>query len=208
MKKPIWIKFIIFVAVFMITVNGILPTNVSYAADDVLVTEDDASIFERIICGLLVFIGTGIYAMVRLIIGESFSIDKVIFNGYSKTKLSFFESDIAQYGENTFLEEGNIRKALNIFFDFFRGLAIVVYLIILVYMGIRILLGSTAEKGSKHKELIVYWLQGIIILFVFPYVMKYAIHINNAFVSFVEENRNRFISEELNGSSVRNVRDR
>lgn len=208
MKKPIWIKFIIFVAVFMITVNGILPTNVSYAADDVLVTEDDASIFERIICGLLVFIGTGIYAMVRLIIGESFSIDKVIFNGYSKTKLSFFESDIAQYGENTFLEEGNIRNALNIFFDFFRGLAIVVYLIILVYMGIRILLGSTAEKGSKYKELIVYWLQGIIILFVFPYVMKYAIHINNAFVSFVEENRNRFISEELNGSSVRNVRDR
>lgn len=213
MKKSFWMNLIIFIAVFMITLDGILPTNVVFAtdssssqytdgierADD---DSDDASIFERIICGLFVLIGSGLYALVQLVAGEPLSIDRIIFNGYSNTKLSFFESDVQQYGANKFLESANIRPILNGFFETFRGIAVLAYLIILVYMGIRIILGSTAEKGSRYKELMVYWLQGIIILFVFPFIMKYAIHINNAFVSFVGENRNRFIVTELNGGAV------
>ena len=31
MKKSFWMRLIIFVAVFMITINGILPTNVVFA---------------------------------------------------------------------------------------------------------------------------------------------------------------------------------
>lgn len=208
MKKPLWMKFIIFVAIFMITINGILPTNVVLADEEPIENwesvgddDDDASIFERVACGILMLIGTGVYALISLIIGEPFSIEKVVFNQYSNTKLTFWESDLETYGENAFLEKSNMRKTLNVFYDFFKGLALVTYLIILVYMGIRILLGSTAERGSRHKEFMVYWLQGVLMLFVFPFVMKYAIHINNAFVSFVGENRNRYVQEELEGSS-------
>lgn len=210
MKKSFWMRLIIFVAVFMITINGILPTNVVFAdnadpnsSSATKESDDDtASAFERIICGLLLTLGTSVYLLVRLVIGQPFSIDKAIFNEYSNTKLSFFDSDVKLYGQNDFLESGNIRPILNKFFEAFRGIAILIYLIILVYMGIRILLGSTAEKGSRHKELMVYWLQGVVMLFVFPFIMKYAIHINNSFVSFVGENRNRFIATELNGKNV------
>lgn len=212
MKKNIWMRIIIFIAVFMITINGILPTNVVFADDNQNAgfsdgierneDDDDASIFERIICGLLLMVGTSLYTLVRLIVGEPFSIDKVVFNEYSNTKLSFFDSDVQEFGENKFLESGNVRPILNKFYSAFRDIALLVYLIILVYMGIRILLGSTAEKGSRYKELMIYWLQGVVILFIFPFIMKYAIHINNSFVSFVGENRNRFIATELNGGGV------
>ena len=98
MKKSFWMRLIIFVAVFMITINGILPTNVVFAdnadpnsSSATKESDDDtASAFERIICGLLLTLGTSIYLLVRLVIGQPFSIDKAIFNEYSNTKLSFF----------------------------------------------------------------------------------------------------------------------
>ncbi len=172
-----------------------MPTDTCYAVTNTIEEKDQASFFERIICYILMVIGTGIYALFCCVIGGKFSVEKVIFNDYTNTKLAFFKNDIARFGENEFLSSNNIREVLTDFFDFFRGIAIVVYLIILVYMGIRILLGSTAEKGSKHKELIIYWLQGVLMLFVFPFVMKYAIHINNAFVSFIDENKTQFLVE-------------
>ena len=54
-------------------------------------------------------------------------------------------------------------------------------------MGVKILLSSTAEKGAKHKELFLYLIQGAIILFLFPYVIRYTIEINNAFVQYIYE---------------------
>ena len=134
------------------------------------------------------FIGGCIYSLVCLFIGESFSIEKVIFNEYSNTKLGFFSGSEA----NNFIEKTGVKSVLNEFFDFFTGVTILVYLIVLVYMAIRIMLGSTAEKGSKYKELLLYWVEGVAILFLFPYVMKYSIQINE---SFIAANKTEYFEE-------------
>lgn len=287
MKKPLWMKFIIFVAVFMVTISSILPTKV-VSADDTsteveletgweeyigdgkyhkpavrkevgkiktyecienyssngyiyyikdgkkivpeqsgdgsiyfeqgeeytykqywndydgnifLLTEgtsayensnlrssgnkDDASLVESIITRMLLILGAGVYAIACLVIGEQFSIEKVLFNDYTNTQLDFFTGAKT----NEFMQGANIKEYLTEFYNFFSKLAFVAYLIILVYMGIRIMLGATAEKGARYKELVKYWLEGIIILFIFPAVMKYSIEMNNAFVSFLGENK-------------------
>lgn len=156
---------------------------------------DDASFIERAITWFLMLIGTGFYLVMCLVIGEAFSIESVIFNKYTNTRLAFFTNDVTSAAtDNQFMSESGIRDVLSDFFEVFTGIAIVVYLIILVYMGIRIMLGATAERGSRYKELILYWLEGVLILFLFPYVMKYSININNAFVSFLYENKNAYIS--------------
>lgn len=152
---------------------------------------DNASLIEQLITKLLMFIGTGIYAIVCWAIGEEFSIEKVIFNEYSNTKLGFFSGSEV----NAFIENANIKEIMNDFFNFFTGITLLVYLIILVYMAIKIMLGSTAEKGSKYKQLIMYWIEGILILFLFPYIMKYSIQLNNSFVSFVGANKDQYLSE-------------
>lgn len=147
--------------------------------------KDDASLVESIITRMLLILGAGVYAIVCLVIGEQFSIEKVLFNDYTNTQLDFFTGAKA----NTFMRNANIKTYLTDFYNFFSKLAFVTYLIILVYMGIRIMLGATAEKGARYKELVKYWLEGIIILFIFPAVMKYSIEMNNAFVSFLGENK-------------------
>lgn len=207
-SKPFWEKLIYSVVAFMMLINGILPTNtvnalmtvpdayinVDYVEDENGMieirynTDDDASFIESVISGLLLLLGTAAYALLTLAIGEPFSIEKVIFNEYTNTNLDFFNNNGSIVGANEFLNNGNIKEILNDFYNFFRGIALAVYLIILIYMGIRILLGSTAEKGSKYKELIFYWIQGVLMLFVMPFVMKYTIHINNAFVKFIGDN--------------------
>lgn len=285
MKKPLWMKFIIFVVVFMVTISSILPTKVvraddtsteveletgwkkyigdgkyhkpavrkevgkiktyecienyssngyiyyikdgkkivpeqsedgsiyfeqgeeytykqywnDYEGNIFLLTEgtsayentsvsryqDDASLVESIITRMLLILGAGVYAIACLVIGEQFSIEKVLFNDYTNTQLDFFTGAKT----NEFMQGANIKEYLTEFYNFFSKLAFVTYLIILVYMGIRIMLGATAEKGARYKELVKYWLEGIIILFIFPAVMKYSIEMNNAFVSFLGENK-------------------
>ncbi len=147
--------------------------------------KDDASLVESIITRMLLILGAGVYAIACLVIGEQFSIEKVLFNDYTNTQLDFFQGAKA----NTFMRNAHIKIYLTDFYNFFSKLAFVTYLIILVYMGIRIMLGATAEKGARYKELVKYWLEGIIILFIFPAVMKYSIEMNNAFVSFLGENK-------------------
>jgi len=53
----------------------------------------------------------------------------------------------------------------------FRNVAVVGLLSILVYIGIRILIGSTAQDKAKYKERIKDWLVGLCLLFVMHYIM-------------------------------------
>lgn len=164
-------------------------------AVNLLKNEDKASFFENFVTQFFMLVGKVIYAILCIAIREDFSIEKVIFNQYTNIRLAFFTNDVTgAANDNKFISESGIRDVLNNFYEIFTGIAIVVYLIILVYMGIRILLGSTAEKGSKYKEFILYWLEGVLILFLFPYIMKYSIQINNAFVSFLYENKSGYVS--------------
>ncbi len=67
--KPFWMKLILFVTVFMILTSSVLPTKVVYADYHAKGDEKEAGWFEQIICKLLMLIGTGIYALVTLMLG-------------------------------------------------------------------------------------------------------------------------------------------
>jgi hypothetical protein len=145
--------------------------------------EPGASIIERILAVLLIIIGDGVFRLIGLALGETVSIDSLLFNGFSKTRLTFFGKDTT----NSVL---NIMKTqLTTVFGDFRNIALTCYLVILVYMAIRILLNSTAGQRSQYKELFMYWMKGIVILFFFPYIIDYTIQINNAIVKYIGDNR-------------------
>lgn len=80
-------------------------------------------------------------------------------------------------------------KTVNDCYSFFRKIAIMVYMVMLVYMGLRILLASTGQNMSKYKTLFMYWVVGVAILFLYPFVMKYSIKLNDSFVKVISENR-------------------
>ena len=148
---------------------------------------DHATLYEHAISVFVRAIAKGFLTLIRLLSGsDTLSIESIIFNRYSYTSLSLFENEnrIA----NPLIDNG-IKDTLNSIFKFFQSIAIVLYMIIVAYMGLRIMLNSTARQGAKYKELILYLIQGVMILFLFPYVIKYTIDINDAFVHYIDINK-------------------
>ena len=68
-----------------------------------------------------------------------------------------------------------------------RTLAIVALLTILVYVGIRIVLSSTAKDKAKYKQMIMDWLVALCILFVMHYLMAFILYISEQLTQICEE---------------------
>ena len=77
----------------------------------------------------------------------------------------------------------------------FRNIAIVSMLSILVYLGIRILISSTAEDKAKYKQLVRDWAIALCLIFVMHFIMSGIIMIiNRVNQLFVEMNNNVYIN--------------
>lgn len=63
-----------------------------------------------------------------------------------------------------------------------RTLAIVVMLLILVYIGIRIMTSSIASEKSKYKNMLTDWVVAMCLIFVMHYIMVFANNINEAII--------------------------
>lgn len=143
--------------------------------------------------------------LISIIIGKDLSIDALVFDRYAKTSLTFFSNDNDYYkfgsGDtkvsyvNPLLENGGAANGLNKVFGIFQKISATIYVIILVYMGIRVLLISTADKRAKFKALLFDWVKGMAILFLFPYAIRYAILLNHAIVTYIDANKMGAIAE-------------
>ncbi len=191
--KRIYQRFIAMLIVVSIAMSTVLPTrNITYAA--VNESKETANLFERAIAAFMVTGTLGLYALIGIAAGSAeaddgsaapLTVEALFFNRYSKTRLALF-GDSA--GTNEYITT-EFKTTINDFFSFFTKVAVIVYMMMLVYIGIRILLNTGTQKNAKYKEFLVYWIQGVAILFLFPYVMKYTIMINNAFVEFIYDNK-------------------
>lgn len=149
---------------------------------------------EKMIAMLLNAIANAINKLIALAVGYRVTIDDIVFNNYSPVIVDFFD-DLKRdnYSELIWGSSGNgsggLSETINKTYSFFQKIAIVGYMIMLLYMGIRIMLASTGESLSQYKTLFMYWVIGVMILFLYPYVMKYTILLNNTFVDVIEANR-------------------
>ena len=55
-----------------------------------------------------------------------------------------------------------------------RNIAIVVLMLVLLYIGIRILLGSVASEKAKYKQMLADWLVAMCLIFLMQYIMVFA----------------------------------
>ena len=75
----------------------------------------------------------------------------------------------------------SVRKVIASWYKTLRLIAIVGFLSILIYTGIRIMLSSTAEDKAKYKEWIINWIIGLGILFFMHYIMSFIITVVKQF---------------------------
>lgn len=160
-------------------------------ASDVATTSSGKSLFESIetiIAKIIMSVAKVLNWMVSAAIKETLTIDDIVFNQYSETSLSFWDKDISASKKSSIVEL--LRDPVNKWYAIFSDIAVAGYMIILVYVGIKVLLQSTAAgKKANYKNTLLYWVTGLAILFFMPYYMKYVVRLNDAFVNQVAEAR-------------------
>lgn len=128
---------------------------------------------------VLLALGDAILHLIVGSVGETVTIDKLVFNEVKKVDVDFWQvkstNSFGYYMKNT----------INLWYNVFLKIALLVDLIILLYVGIQILLSSTGAKKARYQELLKDWFVGIMILFLFPVVMKYVVMLNNATVKAI-----------------------
>lgn len=73
---------------------------------------------------------------------------------------------------------GNVYKNL-------RNLCIVLMMLVLLYIGIRIIISTAASDQSKYKKMLVDWLVGLCLLFVMHYIMSFFMNMNTIILNML-----------------------
>ena len=145
---------------------------------------------QKIITWLVIYgIADQMDALITMMFGNV-TIDSLLFNRYSNTLLDFYSKDETTgqaVSSNDFLNTG-LLDVLSDYYKVFRKIAITFYLIILLYIGIRIVLKSTAKDKEKYKSMLMNWLVGVLLLMLFPIAIKYLIIINDTLLRLLDQN--------------------
>ncbi len=78
-----------------------------------------------------------------------------------------------------------------------RNLAIVGLLIVLVYIGIRILLSSASDQVAKYKEMLMNWVMALVIVFFIHYIMLALVTVNNSIINFLSKDTYKDLSSTV-----------
>lgn len=131
---------------------------------------------EEIIVETLLKVGDGIFYIVSTSVGELVTTDAIVYNSVDKININYWEAGGAGSVKSIMSE------VVETWYPVFMTIAMVVYMVVLVFAGLQVLLHSTAEKKAQYKEYLVSWVMGVMILCLFPYVMKYTVKLNEAAV--------------------------
>ena len=97
---------------------------------------------------------------------------------------------------------GSVAEALSGVVDFwyvkFRQMAITCYLIMLLYLGIRMTISKNATTLEAIKDRLNTWIAGVLALFFLPYGMYAVYEINNTVIAYInEESDKEMINSEI-----------
>lgn len=207
MKKNIWHRI-----TCMILVITMLFASINFVfADDEKKTSPEW--YEILFTYFVIANGYILKGLISVILGSDLSIDALVFDRFADTTLTLFSADNEYYGENVnplfyngSKPEGAI-DGINKVFRTFQSIATIMYIVILVYMGIRIIIVSTADKKARFKQFLVDWVKGVAILFLFPYVIRYTILLNHAIVTYIDVKKDNDLFEDNSASISDDTKD-
>lgn len=160
--------------------------------------------FEMTISELLLMFGDTVQDYMTFLFKDELTIDRIIFNKVISLDANFFK-----YNKKGLAPDATrvVCETINKWYKVFNSVAIVVYLMMLVVVGVKIILGMPGAR-AMGKELAVKWGTGIAILLLFPYVMRYAFALNEGLIAEIRKtftNNNPY--EEIVGSYIGKISD-
>ncbi len=108
-------------------------------------------------------------------------------NTYKAVENSSGASELAQSAAGS---KFKIRDTIASWYKAFRNIAIVGLMTVLVYLGIRIVLSSTAVDKAKYKESIQDWLVALCLVFIIHFIMSGILMITSKFTEMLDATAN------------------
>ena len=103
-----------------------------------------------------------------------------------------------------------LQSTISAWYNVLRDIAIVAFLSVLVYIGIRILISSASSDKAKYKQMLTDWVVGLCLLFFMHYIMSFAmiftekitdlLNVNNEAILISSSNVNLDQFDQKNGS--------
>lgn len=81
-----------------------------------------------------------------------------------------------------------LKNTIASWYAIIRNIAIIGLLLVLIYVGIRIIISSTAAENAKYKKMLIDWLVALCLIFVLHYIMSFAISITETITEALTEN--------------------
>ena len=141
------------------------------------------NLLEDLLTDVFLALADGILAAICAAVGEPVTMDKVIFGNVGKLSINFWDHSDA--GSNSV--KAVLSDVVDDWYNVFLMIAIIVYLAALLFTGLKIVLASTGDSKAKYKDTLQAGLSGVMILFLFHYVMKYTVTLNNALIEMIKE---------------------
>ena len=107
----------------------------------------------------------------------------IFFNRYKMLDINVFDINGAK--ANSMVR--TFRSSTAMWYYTMRTLATAILLVVLIYIGIRMLLSSVAEDRAKYKKMLFDWICSLILLFLLQYMAIFIIYLNNAIVGALRE---------------------
>ena len=79
--------------------------------------------------------------------------------------------------ENLNSTAAQLKNVISTWYFILRNIALLVLMLLLIYSGIRIVIGSTAGEKAKYKERIIDWLVAICLVMIMHYIMVFAVEL-------------------------------
>lgn len=178
--------------ILLISMIALALFKVSYGADTVSkgLTGAGYSIVAFLTLGiqefaLLIFLALRTLTVVITgVASEGFggTIGDVVFNRCGLTSANFFPEvwigENPQYGQTLSTVVSSIRTYYNVI----RNLSIAILLFILIYVGIRMAISTTASDEAKYKKMLKDWAVSLVLVFMLHFIMIITFFINNSLV--------------------------
>ncbi|MBO5143445.1 MAG: hypothetical protein J6C46_10755 [Clostridia bacterium] len=168
------------------------------AGSGVLEKSDEVStggFLESILANIVLAIGSVFLNLLELVIkpNVSLTIDNILFNRFEQTVIDLTPlgginvgAGLASSGKGIFYDS-KVGEIIGILFNALKNLSIMIYIVMLLYIGVKILLSVGGKDQQKYIKYLEYWVTGILFLVIIPYFLPAIPAATNAIVGMMEE---------------------
>lgn len=117
---------------------------------------------------------------------KMYSIEDIIFNRVPILDVNVFSDTAGGKQINPKSTIAILRNAVAIWYVTFRNMAICIFVIIIIFAGVKIAISTVSGQKAKYKEMLFELLKSLAILLIMNYIMVIVLNLNDIFVKMIE----------------------